>query len=323
MRRSLGLLMGLCALSCGKLLQQARADEHAPAAATGTAPSAHAAEKAEPADEHASKARSSRYALPFAWETSEAEPLAKTRAFLREMLGDNQRNVLRGNAAFKPFQEKQAPRATVLTCSDSRVQNNAWDQSPENDDFVVRNIGNQVPNALGSLAYGVEELKTPVLLVIGHTGCGAVHAAMDKLEGIEGPIKKELEGLKLPELKAGAANAMWTAAVIANVNQQVTYAVEHFGQSIQEGNLTVIGAVYDFRNDMRGGAGKLHVVNVNSNTEPERLKAFSTALLQGASAAPAPGPSPFGFAPLGDTPVLPLPSSVPKTAPPRPSPHAH
>jgi carbonic anhydrase len=290
--RALGLLVGLTTLSCGKLMQQAKANANVPpppAASSAPAPSApHAATKPDPGEPSAPRSTPPRYTLPFAWETSEAEPLAKARGFLREMMVDNQHNVSRGVAAFKPFAEKQVPRATVLTCSDSRVQSNAWDQTPENDDFVVRNIGNQVPNALGSLAYGVEELQTPVLLVIGHTGCGAVHAAMNKLEGVHGPIKKELEGLHLPELKSGSANQVWTAAVIANVNGQVNAAVQQFGERIQEGKLTVLGAVYDFRNDLRAGAGKLHLVNVNANTEPERLKAFAGALMLAPPSARAP-----------------------------------
>jgi carbonic anhydrase len=293
MWRALGLLLGLSCLSCNKLklLQQAQATEQAaPAPSASVAPESHA-EKKETAAAAEARPRSDKYALPFAWETSELEPLAKARSFLREVLLDNQRNAARGTPAFKPFAEKQAPRATVLTCADSRVQSDAWDASAENDDFTVRNIGNQVPNALGSLAYGVEELKTPVLLIIGHTGCGAVKAAMNKLEGLDGPIKKELEGLHLPELKSAAPNQMWASAVIANVNEQVATAVEHFGTRIQEGDLIVLGAVYDFRNDLRGGAGKLHLVNVNANTEPERLKAFSAALMLGQTAGPMPSES--------------------------------
>ena len=47
---------------------------------------------------------------------------------------------------------------------------------------------------------------------------------------------------------------------------------------MQAGQLTVVGAVYDFRNDLLQGAGKLSVVNVNGNTEPERMTAFVEAI---------------------------------------------
>lgn len=78
----------------------------------------------------------------------------------------------------RDFADKQTPRAAVITRADSRVHSRAWDLTPENDDFTVRDIGNQVQNVEGSVEYGIEHLHTPLLLIIGHTGCGAVKAAM-------------------------------------------------------------------------------------------------------------------------------------------------
>jgi len=47
------------------------------------------------------------------------------------------------------------------------VHSRAWDLTPENDDFTVRDIGNQVQNVEGSVEYGIEHLLTPLLLIIG------------------------------------------------------------------------------------------------------------------------------------------------------------
>jgi hypothetical protein len=90
--------------------------------------------------------------------------------------------------------------------------------------------------------------------------------------------------------------------VVANVNNQVAFSTEHFGKLIQQGQLTVVGAVYDFRNDMGKGFGRLNIVNVNGNSNAERLKAFSQALEQG------------GGVPLSPVPQRPLPVP-PETAP--------
>jgi hypothetical protein len=83
----------------------------------------------------------------------------------------------------------------------------------------------------------------------------------------------------LPKPAAGKSpEAAWAEAVISNVNNQVETALKHFGKDVQAGQLTVVGAVYDFRNDLLQGAGKLSIVNVNGNSEPERMSAFVDAI---------------------------------------------
>ena len=170
---------------------QAAAAESPPAPAPSSsaaraekAPKEHAA-KGEPKTEHdkepaAKRAESGRtFALPFVREPNEEDPADRARGFLRELVKDNAAFV-RGHDPkyFKPFADGQKPRATLVTCSDSRVQSHAFDASPDNDLFTIRNIGNQIATAAGSVQYGVEHLKTPLLVILGHSGCGAVKAAM-------------------------------------------------------------------------------------------------------------------------------------------------
>jgi carbonic anhydrase len=73
----------------------------------------------------------------------------------------------------------QSPFAAILGCSDSRVPlETLFDQAPGNL-FVVRVAGNFVDEAgLGSLEYAVAALKTPLVVVLGHSGCGAVDATI-------------------------------------------------------------------------------------------------------------------------------------------------
>jgi len=271
------LALALAASGCSKLAAKEVAPEPAaadPHAAAAPAAEAHPAAQAVPA-----AAEPDRFAVPFAWETSPDEPLAKARAFMSEVLRANEGLVLLGREHFAAFLDAQHPRATVLTCADSRVQANAWDSSPEDDDFTIRNIGNQVDNSLGSVEYGIEHLHTPVLLVVGHTGCGAVKAALGKTDGLAAPIAKELAPLKLPPPRAGATpDQVWSEAVVANVHAQVAAAVEHFGTLVHSGELTVIGAVYDLKNDLGKGFGRLHLVDINTNIEPARIDAFVKAV---------------------------------------------
>lgn len=282
---ALSAVLGM-ATACKKPHAEASA-EHPPEAADAQAEDDKEKKEhdKEGSSEHAEAEKDGKkFDVPFAWESSKEEPLAKTRTFLSDALADNQTYQAKGPKFFTELKKDQTPRATVVTCSDSRVQTDAWDTTPENDDFVIRNIGNQVKNGHGSVEYGVEHLDTPVLMIIGHTGCGAVKAALSGIDKLEAPIKKELEPLKLEKHEGDIDDAVWATAVTENVNNQVKFAIQHFGARIRQGKLTVVGAVYDFRNDNKHGAGKLQIVNVNGNEEPKRMLAFEKAL------APAPRP---------------------------------
>jgi carbonic anhydrase len=240
---------------------------------------AKAAKKAEAHIAHEAELQPEKFTVPFAWEAEKEEPLALTRTFLREAFADNDRYMEHGEKFFAAFADKQTPRATVVTCADSRVHSQAWDLTPENDDFTIRDIGNQVQNVEGSVEYGVEHLHTPLLLVVGHTGCGAVKAAMGDIGKLSEPIRKELEHLQVPAANPSKApEVAWAEAVVANVNNQVAFSLKRFNHQVHEGKLTVVGAVYDFRNDLGQGAGKLVVVNVNGNADPERMVSFIEAV---------------------------------------------
>jgi carbonic anhydrase len=283
----------LLSLGCSKLFAK---DTPAPAAAgeTGKIEAPKQDAEGEPAEQKEAKEgslRSSRYGVPFAWEISPEEPLAKARTFLAEVLRANETFMTQGKSHFTPFADAETPRATVLTCSDSRVQAQAWDGNPENDDYTVRNLGNQLSTALGSVEYGIDRLHTPVLLIIGHSGCEAIRAALDKKAKGKGPIADELSHLELPEHhRHGRESEEWSAltkAVVANVDAQVADAVAHFAPYVQSGELTVVGAVYDFQNEFGDGHGRVRLVNVNSNIEPSRIEAFQTAIKAG-DKSPAP-----------------------------------
>ena len=77
------------------------------------------------------------------------------------------------------FEEGQRPYAVVLACSDSRVIPEAIFSAGIGDLFVIRVAGNVVDNhQLGSIEYAEDHLGCNLVLVLGHTGCGAVDAAM-------------------------------------------------------------------------------------------------------------------------------------------------
>ncbi|MEW5786681.1 MAG: carbonic anhydrase [Pseudomonadota bacterium] len=198
---------------------------------------------------------------------------------LREIAQNNRKFVAgHGPEYFKPFLEGQHPRATVITCSDSRVHTHALDGSPDGDLFVIRNIGNQIATAEGSVEYGVHHLHTPLLLIVGHVACGAIKAASGDYSKESPTIQRELDTLQIGKGDPGLNS------VKQNVNNQVRTAMGKFEAEVMGGQLTVVGAVYDFRNEMKQGQGKLNIINVNGETDPAKLAMLD--LIKGLNAPP-------------------------------------
>ncbi|MGQ3300739.1 carbonic anhydrase [Reyranella sp.] len=148
----------------------------------------------------------------------------------------------------------QAPFAAILGCADSRVAPElAFDQSP-GELFVVRVAGNFVtPDGLGSLEFGAAVLGTKVIMVLGHTSCGAVNATVDALQKgntLPGHIAGLVRAMK-PSVESALKNPgpdLQQRAVVANVQANVhRLQVEKpiLGDMVAAGKLKVIGAYYD------------------------------------------------------------------------------
>lgn len=117
----------------------------------------------------------------------------------------------------------QSPYAVIVTCSDSRVVPEAMFHAGCGDLFVIRTAGNTIgAEALGSIAYAVEHLGTRLILVLGHTHCGAVAASV--AEGKGSPLISDIitkiraaAGNEKNEERIAALNARYAAAEIREV----------------------------------------------------------------------------------------------------------
>lgn len=148
----------------------------------------------------------------------------------------------------------QTPFAVVLGCSDSRVPTEIiYDQRP-GDLFVIRVAGNIVEKStLGSIEYAIEHLKTRLVVVMGHEGCGAVQAAMqdEAVRSIEPHYVQFLldrivpSVSKLPRIRD--PKARMREAVIANVRMQVHTLKQNSAvkEAIHNKEIAVIGAYYE------------------------------------------------------------------------------
>ena len=129
----------------------------------------------------------------------------------------------------------QKPYAVIVSCSDSRVIPEAIFSAGIGDLFVIRVAGNVVDNIqLGSIEYAVEHLGCKLVVVLGHTGCGAVSAALGENCGYVKYITDEIR------CAIGAESDAVRASML-NIKQSVTKIKD--SMSVTE-DLLVTGALY-------------------------------------------------------------------------------
>jgi len=169
---------------------------------------------------------------------------------------------------FESFRLKQEPFITLVTCSDSRVPLSALLPDTSNKIFSIQNIGNQILSTEGSVDYGIYHLKTPVLMFLGHSDCGAIKAYLKGFNEESSGIKHELDFLRpiIHEYGTdGDFNSLHTHVIEKNLDYQVSIAYKKYRQLIHEGKLTIVAAFYDFRGEFGKGYGKIVFVNLNRN----------------------------------------------------------
>lgn len=140
----------------------------------------------------------------------------------------------------KTCDEGQVPYAIVVTCSDSRVIPEAVFSAGIGELFVIRVAGNVIDNhQLGSIEYAADHLGTKLVVILGHTNCGAVGAAMgDVPSGYVKTITDEIRKAIGEEKDALRASCLNVERSVSIVKDSLHY------QGEGEADVRVCGAVY-------------------------------------------------------------------------------
>lgn len=153
----------------------------------------------------------------------------------------------------------QQPFATILTCSDSRVPAEMIFDQGIGDLFVIRVAGNVVaPSLVGSVEFAAAAFGTELVVVMGHSGCGAVKATLDLIRAhIEVPtanirdIVDRIRPAIEPIVELGIdvdPDVLMEAAIRANVRHSADH-LRHgsrlLEELVQQGKVAVVGAEYD------------------------------------------------------------------------------
>ncbi|MFM0551460.1 carbonic anhydrase [Paraburkholderia sediminicola] len=148
----------------------------------------------------------------------------------------------------------QYPIAAIVGCADSRVAPElAFDQGP-GDLFVVRVAGNFVnDDILASLEYGVEFLGVPLIMVLGHTQCGAVTATVKALKDgvhLPGHLPELVRAIKpaMQMAKVGHGEDLVAQTTIENVRLNTNRLIVSrplIGPYVKSGRVKIVGGIYD------------------------------------------------------------------------------
>ena len=196
--------------------------------------------------------------MPHTWDPSSTSP----EQALQRLAAGNRRfrdkNATSAARAWSPGQaeEAQRPFAVVLGCSDSRTPVEILFDEGFGDLFVVRIAGNIVaPSVVGSIEFAVSQFGTRLVVVMGHTRCGAIAATVKAIETGLGPESKNVRSITdriAPHIQGlvrpGDPEGIIREAVRANVRASADH-LRHGSRLIEElvvaGRVAVVSAEYE------------------------------------------------------------------------------
>ena len=195
--------------------------------------------------------------------TGSPSPSPSAEVALERLREGNRRFVAResiwSQQGWRPgLAEGQLPFAVVLGCSDSRAPAELVFDQGLGDLFVIRVAGNVVaPSGVGSVEFAAAQFGTQLVVVMGHTQCGAVSATLRTIQGAEASSSKNIRSITdrirphiEPLAKSGAltGEALLREGVRANIAASVD-ALRHGSALLEElilsHRITVVGAEYD------------------------------------------------------------------------------
>lgn len=178
--------------------------------------------------------------------------------------------------------------ATILTCSDSRVPVEILFDAGIMDLFVIRVAGNvSQGDEIGTIEYGLAHVNTPLLMILGHTRCGAVNTVIKAVDGADLTLERNIPPLLAPIVpavkKAKADHKDLCAADLSTVavEQNVWQAMGDLflkspatRQLVKEGKVKAVGAVYDLATGKVQVLPEKHVAEVLDQAEkdPNRVQ---------------------------------------------------
>lgn len=211
---------------------------------------------------------------------------------LNELLERNEQHVASlPEDYFSTVLTEQRPAAVSICCADSRVpQSGMWNVDEPGWLFTPSTIGNQVWDTHegertvdGSIIYPIQHAETSIVVIVGHTGCGAITAALSSVQSgdvsLTPGVKKWID-LLTPVVRDGLADdridpdgeiPLIDQLVEYNVDRQVEFLLE---SPVIEPENAIFGFVYDFIGTYGDDPGRAYLTNVDGETNRSDIESY-------------------------------------------------
>jgi len=163
---------------------------------------------------------------------------------IQDLKVSNKKYISGNKDKLAKFVDGQNPKIAVLTCSDSRIIPEFIFDKSIGDLFVVRVAGNVAMDVsvLSSLEYAVEHLKVDLVIILGHTNCGAVIASEKSTDNPNELLNEIRNSFQIND-NHFLSNIMFQLDMLPKRSKIISNAIEN-------GTLCIIGALYDLKNGL-------------------------------------------------------------------------
>lgn len=242
------------------------------------------------------RARCLYFLLAFLLMTS--SPLgAAMRPVLKKRMGIPPTEILKEIIRTKPLPAEKAvktiPVVTWLTEPDERLSAAMFMRDSLNRVYTVSCPGAQLLPAAASVDFGIHELLTPVLLIAYSSESRFIKLFLDGYASQDEAMQRILDHLHLAldsgtaaagKAKVNPPTALLTA-IEKDIDYQVRAAMDRYGDRIAEGRLLVAGGVIDLDNAYGHGKNQLVLININGETNPQKMRLMREVATIGAESA--------------------------------------
>lgn len=185
--------------------------------------------------------------------------IEENRRFASGIGNKSQTDLSSPEIRLKLSTEGQKPIAAIVACADSRVAPEIIFGAGLGQLFVIRNAGNTVhsDDVLGSLEFAVLHLKTPLVIILGHSKCGAVSAAIRSINDpsvsnnvAQSPLSRHVSTITDAVKDVIESPKQIKDAAVANIKHGIRFLKSSstpFASAVSSGDTTILGAFYDIQ----------------------------------------------------------------------------
>ena len=166
---------------------------------------------------------------------------------IRDIVVGNKKFTEENKELLEAFSSGQKPYITLVSCSDSRLSGNILLENHCCRVFEIKNAGNRVYGSETSVLYGITHLKTPLVVILGHTDCGALKLCLSNIELAKNKFPEIAKIILNNDLLNFSDDEKLLALAELNVDEQISYLLsfKEVSELVKKGEVSILGCIYE------------------------------------------------------------------------------